>query len=92
MILKTYRKEQRPTSPECTETETIMISETIDGIEKMSCEQFGDRYQDTKHKYVTLHCPQREQETLSLDLYDDDLISAYLMAESGQTIEVLKRG
>ena len=91
MILKIYKKEQQQLSPDSDETETIMVTETIDKIDRVSIREFGDRQQDSEHKYVYFSSDTGVNWGFSIDLYDEDLVSAYLMNDRGQTVEVLKR-
>ena len=91
MILKLYKREQQQISPDCNATETIMVTETIDKIDRVSIKEFGDRHQDSEHKYVYFSSDNGANCGFSIDLYDEDLVSAYLMNDCGQTVEVLKR-
>ena len=91
MILKIYKREQQQVSPDSDATETIMATETIDKIDRVSTREFGDRHQDSEHKYVYFGSDTVVNFGFSIDLYDVDLVSAYLMNDRGQTVEVLKR-
>ena len=91
MILKVYKREQQQLSPDSDATETIMVTETIDKIDRVSIREFGDRHQDSEHKYIYFSSDSGVNLGFSIDLYDEDLVSAYLMNDRGQTVEVLKR-
>ena len=91
MILKIYKREQQQVSPDSDATEAIMVTETIDKIDRVSTREFGDRYQDKEHKYVYFSSDTGVNCGFSIDLYDEDLVSAYLMNDFGQTVEILKR-
>lgn len=91
MILKIYKREQQQMSPDSNATETIMVTETIDKIDRVSTREFGDRRQDNEHKYIYFSSDNGVNWDFSIDIYDEDLVSAYLMNDRGQTVEVLKR-
>ena len=91
MILKIYKREQQQASPDSDATEAIMVTETIDKIDRVSIREFGDRHQDSEHKYVYFSSDSGVNRSFSIDIYDEDLVSAYLMNDCGQTVEIMKR-
>ena len=96
MILQITRKELRPIKPvdeNSTDdnTETIIINETIDGIERTYFEQYGDRHQDTEHLYNYFVLANRQHPEYVLDILDTNLIRAFLLNDNGKTIQVLKK-
>ena len=91
MILKIYKRYQQQVWPDSDATETIMVTETIDKIDRVNIREFGDRHQDSEHKYIYFSYDSGVNWGFSIDLYDEDLVSAYLMNDLGQTVEVLKR-
>ena len=91
MIINVYKREQQQLSPDIDEKETNMEKETIDKIDRVSIREFGDRHQDSEHKYIYFSSDSGVNLGFSIDLYDEDLVSAYLMNDRGQTVEGLKR-
>lgn len=91
MILKTYRKQMEFTEPDSTEKEAVFIHEMIDGIERVSDRTYGKKCQDIKHNYMECFTPRKDVESFTIDLEDENLISAFIMNDNGKTLKVLKK-